>query len=299
MARLLSRARRAALIESLLHGLAHLSLPAVHRLGRALGELLACLPNPPRRLAARNLELCLPELGAAERARLLRANLCETACGMLELGPLWCWPAERLRSLVRATEGETAFAAAVAAGDGVIVLSPHLGAWEVSGQYISMRWPITSLYRPSRLGIDALVRRGRERLGARLVPTDAGGVRAQLAALRRGEVVGILPDQDPGRGNGVFAPFFGVAANTMTLVSRLAQKSGAPVFLACAERLPRGAGFRVHFTPCSPAIGREPLAASVAALNADVEAAVRRLPTQYLWAYQRFRTRPDGAGRLY
>lgn len=299
MPRLISRTRRAALLEAVLRGLARLSLPAVHRLGDALGWLLAALPNLPRRLAARNLELCLPELDAAARARLLRASLRETACGMLELGPLWCWPAERQRALVRASQGEAAFAAAVAAGHGVIVLSPHLGAWEVSGQYISSRWPITSLYRPSRLGIDALVRSGRERLGARLVPTDAGGVRALLAALRRGEVAGILPDQDPGRGNGVFAPFFGVSANTMTLVSRLAQRSRAPVFLACAERLPRGAGFCVHFTPCSPAIGREPLAESVTALNADVEAAVRRLPAQYLWAYKRFRTRPDGEAKLY
>ncbi len=297
--RLVSRERRAAWMTALLRGLARLPLPAAHALGAVLGRLLALIPNPVRRIAARNLERCFPDLPAVERGVLARANLAEMAKGMVELGALWLWPGERMLATVVEARGEDAFRAVVAAGRGVLVVSPHLGAWEVVGLYVSAHYPITSLYRPSRLGIDAIVRAGRERLGARLVPTDQRGVRALFAALKRGELAGLLPDQDPGREGGAFAPFFGIPACTMTLLSRLAIKSGAPAFLVWAERLPRGHGFRLHFEAMNPALNREPLEASVAALNADLEAAVRWRPAQYLWGYKRFKTRPEGEAGFY
>lgn len=299
MPRLISRERRAALVAGLLRTLARLPLPLVHALGAGIGSLLAVLPNATRRIAARNLEACFPALDARARRRLLAATLRETAKGMLELGALWLWPGARIMELVREVRGEEAFAAARAGGRGALVFAPHLGAWEVAGLYMSAHYPITSLYRPTRLGIDALVRSGRERMGATLVPTDQGGVRAQLAALKRGEVVGILPDQDPGAGNGEFAPFFGISACTMTLASRLAMKSGAQACVLVAERLPRGQGYRLTFTPLAPAFNGDDLGASLAALNAGVEAAVRACPAQYLWAYKRFKTRPAGEPPFY
>lgn len=297
--RLISRERRARWVQAMLRGLARLPLGVVHALGSVIGGGLWLLPNDTRRIAARNLAACWPELSAAERRRLLRRNLMETAKGMLELGALWQWPLPRVLALVREVHGEADYRAAVAAGHGVVLLTPHLGAWEVSGLYAASLSPITSLYRPTRLGIDELVSRGRERGGARLVPTDQRGVRALLAALRHGEVAGILPDQDPGADNGEFAPFFGIPACTMTLVSRLAARSGTPVFLVYAERLAHAAGFRLVFSRLDAAIGSADQAASLAALNAGVEAAIRRVPAQYLWSYKRFKTRPAGEPPFY
>ncbi|MDD3449462.1 MAG: hypothetical protein PHF72_10590, partial [Gammaproteobacteria bacterium] len=115
----------------------------------------------------------------------------------------------------------------------------------------------------------------------------------------RGETVGILPDQDQGRGGGVFAPFFGHPANTMVLVSRLAGRSGAVVLFCVPERLPRGRGFRLNFTPAPAEVSGADLRRSVAAVNAGVEAWVRRLPAQYLWSYKRFKSRPEGEPRWY
>lgn len=291
--------RRAGL-TGLLRLTAGLPLPLAHAIGACCGWLLWRLPNPVRRIAARNLSLCFPEWEPAERERVLRRNLLETGKLLLELGPLWLWPGARVLDLVREpVAGEDALNAAVRQQRGAILITPHLGAWEMAGLYYSSRYPLTILYRPSRLGLDELSRQGRGRLGGHVVATDGAGIRTLVAALRKGEALGILPDQDPGGEGGMFAPFFGVAANTMTLVSRLALKTGAPVFLTWAERLPRGRGFRVHLRELPEVAGAKSLEESVAALNRGVEAAIRALPAQYLWTYKRFKTRPPGAPNLY
>ncbi len=291
--------RRQALIAGLLRLTARLPLPLVHGLGILIGWLLWLIPNEPRRIAVTNLALCFPEYAAPARRRLLRQNLMETGKTILELAPLWLWEGNRVLGSIRAVEGEDAWRAALRQGLGAIVITPHLGAWEVAGLYVSSGYPITTLYRPSRLGIDALIRAGRERLGARTVPTDTRGVRALFQALKAGEVLGILPDQDPGPEGGVFAPFFGRPANTMVLLSRLAIRNASPVFLLYAERLPWGRGYRLYFEPLPEVVGGGPLEASVAAVNAAVERAIRRRPEQYLWSYPRFKTRPPGEPRLY
>lgn len=147
--------------------------------------------------------------------------------------------------------------------------------------------------------MNTFVRRGREALGAHLVPADQSGVRALLQTLQEGNLVGILPDQDPGRDRGVFAPFFGIEANTMTLLSRLAQKTGAPVFLVFAQRLPKGTGYRLVCRPCPSLIATGTLEESVNALNGAVEGVVREIPEQYLWSYKRFKTRPGKGQHFY
>lgn len=285
---------RKSLITGLLHITALLPLRMAHAIGAVIGWLLWQIPrNTPRRVAERNLALSFPESSTAERAALLRSTLQETGKTLLELGPLWLWRGEQVLSLVQnVVVGEEALAEAVRQKRGAILLTPHLGSWEMAGLYYSSQHPLTILYRPSRLGLDDLSRQGRGRLGGKVVATDASGVRLLLTALRAGEVLGILPDQDPGREGGVFAPFFGIAANTMTLVSRLALKTGVPVFLTWAERLPHGRGFILHLQNLPEVSTAGSLEASVAALNQGVEAAVRSLPSQYLWVYKRFKTRP-------
>jgi KDO2-lipid IV(A) lauroyltransferase len=292
---------RGAWLAGLLRVAALLPLPLAHAIGSALGWLLWRIPgNSPRTIAERNLSLCFPEWPAAERDALLRQNLRETGKLLLELGPLWFWTGERVLALVgRAVPGEEALATAVRQKRGAILLTPHLGAWEMAGLYYSSRHPLTILYRPSRLGLDELSCQGRGRLGGKVVATDTSGVRALLTALRDGEVLGILPDQDPGQEGGMFAPFFGIAANTMTLVSRLALKTGVPVFLTWAERLPRGQGFVLHLRALPEVTAAASLEKSTAALNRGVEAAIRSLPAQYLWAYKRFKTRRSDDAKLY
>lgn len=291
---------RQTLLTGLLRLIAALPLPLIHTLGAGIGWLLWRIPNAVRHLAARNLVLCFPELTPDERNDLLRRNLIETGKSFLELGALWRWPGERVLRLVQgAVAGEETLAAAVHNQQGAILITPHLGAWEMAGLYYSSRYPLTILYRPSRMGLDELSRQGRGRLGGQVVATDAAGIRALLTALRNGEVLGILPDQDPGDEGGVFAPFFGIAAGTMTLVSRLALKTGAPVFLTWAERLPQGRGYTLRLRALPAVTAAASLEESVAALNRGVEAAARSLPAQYLWAYKRFKTRPPGQPKLY
>ncbi len=291
---------KALLVTALLHLLSALPLRLAQGVGAGLGRLLGWLPGDMRRITRINLEHCLPDLPARERERLARASLVEAGRAFAELGAMWLWRPERLLALVREVRGWELLEAAMAAGRGIIVLSPHLGAWELGSLYGAPRHPLTALYRPLRVrALDDLVRTARERTGARLMPTDGSGVRALYKALERGEMVGILPDQDPGRGAGVFAPFFGHPAKTMVLVSRLASRSGAAVLICVPERLPRGRGFRLHFTPAPAEVSAADLNRSVAAMNAGVEAWVRRLPAQYLWSYKRFKSRPEGEPRWY
>jgi KDO2-lipid IV(A) lauroyltransferase len=288
---------RGLLVKALLRLMAWLPLDAQHAIGTLLGMLLAWFPNTLHRVSAVNLQLCYPELDT--RTRLLRASLIELGKSAAELGALWGWRPERLFVRVARTEGEDAMRAALAGGRGVIVLAPHLGAWELAGLYCARLGPMTSLYRPLRLAaLDEFVKRARERSGARLVPATAAGIRALHQALARGEMIGILPDQEPGFGSGTFAPFFAQAALTMTLASRLAEKHHPAVFCVYAERLPRTRGYALHFVPVVNDI-TQPGAAGAAALNAEVECAVRRLPAQYQWSYKRFRSQPEGGVNPY
>jgi KDO2-lipid IV(A) lauroyltransferase len=184
-------------------------------------------------------------------------------------------------------------------GRGVIVLSPHLGAWELAGLYLSTLGPTTTLYRTQPVG-DALVRQARGRGGAELVPTDQHGIRRLLQALRRGGYLGILPDQEPKADRGsVFAPFFGVPAFTMLLVNRLARRTGAPVVFLFAERLPKAKGFHLHCIAAPEGIDSEDDVVAATALNLGVQRSIEVCPEQYVWAYKRFRSRPDGSPHPY
>lgn len=291
---------RARLIAGLLRLFAALPWTVNRAMGTALGWTLAHIPSPLRSHAAINLRLCLPELTPAEQRRLLRISLIETGKTVLEAGPLWFWPIERIRALMGEASNLEPVEAAVRAGRGVILATPHLGSWEMAGHFCAVHWGATILYRPPRLrALDALLCHSRERLGARMAPTSAKGVRSLYETLARGGVVGMLPDQDPGQGGGVFAPFFGVSANSMVLLGRLARKTGAAVFFGFCERLPGTRGYRFHFLPAPEGIDDPDPQVAATAMNRGVEACVRALPEQYQWSYRRFRSRPAGEARIY
>jgi KDO2-lipid IV(A) lauroyltransferase len=292
---------KALFVRILFELLARLPLRVVHALGGAIGVLLSVIPNRRRNTAQTNLDLCFPRLRPRERAQLVRTSLREYGKGAAEVAVLWTCSRERLLKLVSELSGADEFNRALSKGKGAIIAAPHLGAWELVGLYASVYTPMTSLYRAPPLSeMGDMMRRGRERFGARLVPTERHGVRAVHKALQRGELVGILPDQVPGdvRG-GVFAPFFGIPALTMTFLSRLAEKSGAPVFFVYAERLSRGRGYHLHYLRAPASINGDDTESSVKTVNSMVEKCVRSCPEQYQWVYKRFRVRPDNAPSYY
>ena len=278
--------------------LARLPLPLAHALGVILGWLLLWIPNKHRNITRLHIERCLPELSPAQQRSLARRSLRQAGKALCEGPVLWAGPESRVKRLVREVRGAELFQAALNKGQGVITAAPHLGSWEMAGLQCSLMAPITSLYKTQKGDWDALIKQGRERFGATLVPSDNSGVRKLLAALRRGEVVGILPDQDPPRGSGVFAPFFGIQAHSPVLLSRLAKRTGATVLTMYAERLSWGRGYILHFGEVEGA-GQDDEQAAVAAVNAAVEYCVQQHPEQYWWAYPRFRRRPDGEDDFY
>ena len=281
--------------------------PVLARVADAMAAAWLRLDAREAKVARRNLELVGPDWPAAERAHQLRAVLRSTARQLLETVVFWTRPATRNLRRIRETHGVQAFETALQAGRGVIVAAPHHGNWELLNQWLAARTPLAILYRPpeSRVG-DAflrIVRAAGEAARVTQVRAEGPGVRELFKRLKAGGVVGILPDQQPraSGGDGVLAPFFGLPAFTMTLLGRLAGRSGAAVLFAWCERIGDGPDFALHFMPAPAGIASaDPLVATTA-LNAAVEAIARRDLAQYQWTYKRFRLRParDGAENPY
>jgi KDO2-lipid IV(A) lauroyltransferase len=266
----------------LLRVLAVFPLPVLHAIGTVVGWLVYLGSRRFRKYLRENLAAA----GYADPA-IKRAAIAEAGKGAMELPAIWIRSQERAARLVVDVRGWELIEGALAAGKGAILLTPHLGCWEITAQYASRRHPITVLYSPPKMqAVEPLMQRGRTREGMRSVPPDLSGLRAMLRALHRGEAIGILPDQVPGIGEGEWTEFFGRPAYTMTLVTRLAQKTGAPILLGYAERLPRGSGYRLHVVPMP---GPLPDESSQRRLNRAIEELVRRCPAQYLWAYNRYK----------
>ncbi len=274
----------------LLRLLAALPLPLLHALGFVLGWLIWLVPGRHQKRVRENLAQSglLPA-----NPGLLRQLIRETGKGLMELPAIWLRPQDKVVRLVHATPGIDQFDAALKAGKGAVVVAPHIGCWEIINQYIAFRQPFTAMYKPARQPfVDDLMRHGRERGQARLVPTDLSGVKALLSALKRGEAIGVLPDQVATQGDGTWAPFFGRWAYTPTMTVRLIHATGAVPFMVYAERLSWGRGYHIHFETLSAPLP-EDRAAAAAALNREVENVVRKLPAQYLWGYARFK-KPGG-----
>ena len=281
------------LFKGLIWGFSKLPLGLNRRLGQGLGWLLWRLPNKAKRITLINLAIAYPQHDQAWRDQLAKQSLVELGKTVTELGPLWLWPKEKLLPLVKEVRGLEQLEAGLAKQRGVIVLSPHLGAWELMGWYWSVNYGITSLYRPPRMAsIETFMRAVRERGGADLVPTDMSGVKALRRALKDQQMVGILPDQDPGASGGVIAPFFAQPANTMLLVAKLAQKAQCPVFYTFTERLAGADGYRVHVIPATDLVSSTDDIEAAAALNKGVEQALSLCPAQYQWSYKRFKNVP-------
>jgi KDO2-lipid IV(A) lauroyltransferase len=268
---------------------------------RALADALAWawrrLDARESQVVRRNLALVYPELLPAQRAELHRAVLRTTARQALETLRLWTRPHAGNLACLRQRHGEALYDAALASGRGVIVVAPHFGNWELLNQWLSSRGPLAIVYAPpdSPVG-DAFLLRVRGADNIRQVRAEGPAVRQLWKVLKDGGAVGILPDQQPKLGDGVFAPFFGIQALTMTLVSRLAERTGAIVVFAWCERIGPGLEFALRVEPAPEGIADPDPVVAATALNAAVERIARRDPAQYQWSYKRFGARPPGSG---
>jgi len=270
------------------------------KLGAFLGYILWRLNTRARQVTEKNIALCFPELSAVQQEQLIKQSLFECGKNIVEMGPSWLWPEERVRGLVKKVSGKELVESALTKNKGVIILAPHLGNWEILGLYLTQLHKTTFLYQPPKLPkMDRLIRNARSRSGANIVPTNRRGVMALLKALKAGEMVGILPDQEPDSASGVFAPFFGVPALSMTLISNLETKTGATVICSYAKRLPNSEGFEIVFKAADEQIVSSDIDESVAGLNHSVENVVNDCRAQYQWEYKRFKRRPNSEARFY
>ena len=271
-------------MKILLRVLALLPLPILHAAGAALGWLSFMASPTYRRRFIENARQ------AGYGLRQVRAAVAEAGKLVIEVPRLWFGPPAALQ-----WEGEELIAAAHAGGRGVVFLTPHLGCFEVTAQGYAARFGrVTVLYRPARKPwLREVVATSRRRANLATAPTTLAGVRQMLKALKAGEAVGLLPDQVPPEGLGVWAPFFSRPAYTMTLSTRLALQTGATVLLAWGERLPWGRGYRIHFRPWPGDVSAEPVTAATQ-VNAAMESLIRECPRQYLWGYARYKQpRPE------
>ncbi len=291
----------AALLYALAWAVARLPWPLLRALADGMARLWIVLDAREARVTRRNLELIRADLDASAREALLHDILRTTARQAFETLRLWTRPAARNLADIAEVRGEALFDAALRSGEGLVVAAPHMGNWELLNQWLASKTPLAILYRPPESAVgEAFLRRVRANAGGQVeqVRAEAAGVRTLLKRLQRGGVVGILPDQQPKAGEGEFAPFFGKQALTMTLLGRLANRSGARVLLCWCERLP-GTGaprFALHVQAAPTGVDAADPAQAVAALNAGVEAVARRDFAQYQWTYKRYTLRPPGSG---
>jgi KDO2-lipid IV(A) lauroyltransferase len=263
--------------------------------------LSKAIPFKFKKVIAVHIKLCFPELSPLEQDNLIKASIRQTLYCLAEMPFIWFSSSDKALKYVKKVNGQDLIMQATHAGKNVIVLAPHLGSWEMYGLYGSALYPSAGLYKPPKKAYqEEIVREAREKRGnVTMLPTTPSGVKGLYRALLDKKWVGMLPDHDPGKNGGVYVPFFGIPANTMTLAAKLIQKSQAAVFFGYAERLPHSQGFHIHFVPASDAIFNQDLDQSVAAMNKDIENCIRSIPAQYEWSYKRFRRRPNNEPSFY
>lgn len=272
-----------------------LPLPAQRALGAWAGHLMLVLDRRASRVARRNLEIIQPDWTPAQRETEVDRILRATGSNALETIRIWTRPRADNLALVRNLYGESLLADALAQGRGLILAAPHFGNWELLIEYMASRGPFSLVYRvPEKRFGDIFLRLARGGENVLLVPAETNAMRPLFRALKAGETVGITPDQQPKLGAGEFAPFFGRQSLTLSLIPKLAARSGAPVVFAYAEPVP--GGFDIHIETAMATIASDDLVLATTAMNAQVEAIARRDLRQYQWTYKRFSRRPPGSG---
>ena len=269
-----------------------LSLPSLHRLGAALGWIIYyCSPKAAATMK-NNIRISGLSKDSRQFKHILYENIAESGKAVLETIGIWQKKEADILPMVKQVYGWEIVKDSLQRGKGIIFLTPHLGCFEITSIYYGSKHPITVLYRAPKLQVlRQFILRGRTRTGVTLAEANAGGVRKLMQALKRNEAVGILPDQIPAAGEGEWADFFGKPAYTMTLASKLAEKTGATVIMAFGERLKNGTGYAIHITQLESI-------ATTGLLNKAIEQQIALKPSQYLWRYDRYKQRRHAMAKL-
>ncbi|TXH46155.1 MAG: lysophospholipid acyltransferase family protein [Burkholderiaceae bacterium] len=277
------------MIGSFAHWMSRRPLGQLHAFGAFMGQVVYALsPTYRERFKALTAQAGVSPADAKQAVK-------ETGKMVAELPWLWLRPhGQALPQTVR-WEGAELLAQAYEQGKGVVLLTPHLGCFEVTAQAIAEKFapqhgPLTVLYRPARQPwLRALIEYSRKRPGLATAPADLSGVRQLVRALKQGRAVGVLPDQVPPEGMGVWVPFFGRQAYTMTLGARLALQTGAIPLLIWGDRLPGGSGYVVRVESLPQALSGD-LTQACQQINEAMEHLILKSPSQYLWGYHRYKT---------
>jgi len=266
-------------------------------LGSALGWLFYWFPSPSCRIAARNIELCFPEMKPDERRRLVQCHFRLCGFAVLSLGVIWWAPQWRIKRFVT-LRGKEHLDSAYASGKNVILLAPHFIGLDIGGMRASLERSFVSMYRKSRDPLLEYLFQRRTRFGAVVVERMAS-LKPIIRNIREGRPFYYLPDQDMGERASVFVPFFGTLAATVTALSRIAQSTNAAVVPCITRLLPRGRGIEVELYPALEHFPTDDPEADARFMNEQIEQWVRTMPEQYMWSYRRFKTRPNNEPSLY
>jgi len=266
-------------------------------LGSVFGWIFSGFPSPARRVALKNIELCFPELTPSERRKLVRRHFRYCGVAVLSLGVTFFAPFWRLRQLV-CVRDERNLDVARASGRNIILLAPHFITLDIGGMRAGYDKNFVAMYRKARNPLVEYLFQRRTRTGAVLVDRLAS-LKSLLRHIREGRQFYYLPDQDMGARAGVFVPFFGIPAATVTALSRIAETTNSAVVPCVSRILPKGKGFEVRFYPALDNFPGNDPAGDAERMNREIERWVREMPEQYMWSYRRFKTRPNNEPSLY
>ncbi|WP_323012089.1 lysophospholipid acyltransferase family protein [Castellaniella sp.] len=271
----------------LVRSLAFLPLSWLQATGRLIGLAVYLFPGRYRHRLQANARRA-----GYDSPAFYRRAAAQSGAMIGEIPKVW-WRTRQCLAITHSDQ-EAIVQSALAEGRGVLYLTPHLGCFEITARHLTQHGPLTVMFRPSRSPrLDPIVESARDMHNLRAVPANRQGVRDFVRALKRGEAVGMLPDQVPREGDGLWLPFFGAYALTMTLAARLALQTGVAVILTAGERLPGGKGWRIHYLRLPEPLPDTPEALALA-INQAMETLIRRFPEQYLWSYNRYKE-PDDA----
>ena len=275
-----------------------LPLSLLRLIGVFIGILASLLNTRGIRVSRTNLRIAYPDMPAEEIERVSRLRLRHMGKIFFETPKVWRKGYQWTDKKIIDIEGIEHFQAALANDKGIIAIAPHFGNWEIVGQWLSQRVPMTTLYKPPKNPLlEKWIKDSREKCGATLVPTNVRGVAAVMKALKRGELTGILPDQQPPLDSGAFSPYFGIPALTMTLIHNLIQRTDCRAVVCLAELVP--GGWKLIFRPVSGDLYSTDQDIHLAALNREIESVAMLAPDQYQWEYKRFREQPNGDSNFY
>lgn len=274
-----------------------LPYPCLRVLARWLAPVMMWCSPHRRHVATRNITLCFPELSESAQRQLARDNFYSTTLAFFEMGMAWFWPHWRLRRLFTIEGLEHLDDGS---GRGVLLMAMHFTTLDIGAAFVNMSATIDGMYRPHKNPVfDYVQRKGRERHNALTDVIPRKDVRGMIRALKKGRIIWYAPDQDYGRRQSVFVPFFGIAAATVTATATFARLGNARVVPFVQTRLPASKGYHVRIYPALEGYPVGDEHADALTINQFIEARILEQPEQYMWVHRRFKTRPLGETSLY